>query len=165
MGRGRMSDIEESLKRITSHNGVMGVAVLDDAGKLARYSLPQEMAEKYGEQIFMLQQIARTAVRDVDPRGPDIPAHRHQEIRNLGGAILGGSQVRRDWCHEGQGLHPLCPPAQAGPKRLMQTARQGFRYTSRRAKDLSPRIGRGREKATVDGISYATHSPAYFRPG
>jgi len=32
-----MSDIEESLKRITSHNGVMGVAVLDDAGKLARY--------------------------------------------------------------------------------------------------------------------------------
>jgi hypothetical protein len=31
-----MSDIEESLKRITSHNGVMGVAVLDDAGKLAR---------------------------------------------------------------------------------------------------------------------------------
>merc|ERR1712205_99808 len=67
--RGRMSDIEESLKRITSHNGVMGVAVLDDAGKLARYSLPQEMAEKYGEQIFMLQQsIARTAVRDVDPQ-------------------------------------------------------------------------------------------------
>ena len=34
-----MSDIEESLKRITSHNGVMGVAVLDDAGKLARYVL------------------------------------------------------------------------------------------------------------------------------
>jgi len=32
-----MSDIEESLKRITSHNGVMGVAVLDDAGKLARF--------------------------------------------------------------------------------------------------------------------------------
>ena len=36
-----MSEIEESLKRITSHAGVMGVAVLDDAGKLARYSLPQ----------------------------------------------------------------------------------------------------------------------------
>ena len=36
-----MSEIEESLKRITSHSGVMGVAVLDDAGKLARYSLPQ----------------------------------------------------------------------------------------------------------------------------
>ena len=34
--RAAMSDIEESLKRITSHNGVMGVAVLDDAGKLAR---------------------------------------------------------------------------------------------------------------------------------
>mmetsp|Transcript_25238 Transcript_25238/g.51358 ORF Transcript_25238/g.51358 Transcript_25238/m.51358 type:complete len:113 (+) Transcript_25238:70-408(+) len=63
-----MSDIEESLKRITSHSGVMGVAVLDDAGKLARYSLPQELAEKYGEQIFMLQSIARTAVRDVDPQ-------------------------------------------------------------------------------------------------
>lgn len=35
-GEKGMSDIEESLKRITSHNGVMGVAVLDDAGKLAR---------------------------------------------------------------------------------------------------------------------------------
>ncbi|EKX46160.1 hypothetical protein GUITHDRAFT_86893, partial [Guillardia theta CCMP2712] len=44
------------------------VAVLDDAGKLARYSLPQELAEKYGEQIFVLQSIARTAVRDVDPQ-------------------------------------------------------------------------------------------------
>lgn len=28
----------------------------------------QELAEKYGEQIFMLQSIARTAVRDVDPQ-------------------------------------------------------------------------------------------------
>uniref|UniRef100_A0A7S0Z536 Roadblock/LAMTOR2 domain-containing protein n=2 Tax=Hemiselmis TaxID=77924 RepID=A0A7S0Z536_9CRYP len=63
-----MSEIEESLKRITSHSGVMGVAVLDDAGKLARYSLPQELAEKYGEQVWLLQNIARTAVRDVDPQ-------------------------------------------------------------------------------------------------
>ena len=41
-----MSDIEESLKRITSHNGVMGVAVLDDAGKLARFvsDLPKHFA-------------------------------------------------------------------------------------------------------------------------
>ena len=36
-----MSDIEEALKRITAHQGVMGVAVFDDTGKLARYSLPQ----------------------------------------------------------------------------------------------------------------------------
>ena len=28
----------------------------------------QELAEKYGEKIFMLQSIARTAVRDVDPQ-------------------------------------------------------------------------------------------------
>ena len=35
---------------------------------LRRYSLPQELAEKYGEQIFVLQSIARTAVRDVDPQ-------------------------------------------------------------------------------------------------
>ncbi len=63
-----MSEIEEALKRITSHSGVMGVAVLDDAGKLARYSLPQELAEKYGEQVWLLQNIARTAVRDVDPQ-------------------------------------------------------------------------------------------------
>jgi hypothetical protein len=34
-----MSDIEEALKRITAHQGVMGVAVFDDTGKLARYSL------------------------------------------------------------------------------------------------------------------------------
>jgi hypothetical protein len=39
-----MSDIEESLKRITSHNGVMGVAVLDDAGKLARCAARRPLA-------------------------------------------------------------------------------------------------------------------------
>ncbi len=39
-----MSDIEESLKRITSHNGVMGVAVLDDAGKLARCVARRQLA-------------------------------------------------------------------------------------------------------------------------
>jgi hypothetical protein len=31
-----MSEIEESLKRISAHEGVLGVAILDDAGKLAR---------------------------------------------------------------------------------------------------------------------------------
>ncbi len=41
---GGMSDIEESLKRITSHNGVMGVAVLDDAGKLARCAARRPLA-------------------------------------------------------------------------------------------------------------------------
>ena len=43
-----MSDIEESLKRIKSHNGVMGVAVLDDAGKLARFlsDLPTKALRK-----------------------------------------------------------------------------------------------------------------------
>jgi hypothetical protein len=40
-----MSDIEEALKRITAHQGVMGVAVFDDTGKLARYSLPQVRRE------------------------------------------------------------------------------------------------------------------------
>ena len=42
-----MSDIEEALKRITAHQGVMGVAVFDDTGKLARYSLPQVRKAKY----------------------------------------------------------------------------------------------------------------------
>jgi hypothetical protein len=28
----------------------------------------QELAEKYGEQVWLLQNIARTAVRDVDPQ-------------------------------------------------------------------------------------------------
>jgi hypothetical protein len=41
-----MSDIEESLKRITSHNGVMGVAVLDDAGKLARWGCRGRRADR-----------------------------------------------------------------------------------------------------------------------
>jgi hypothetical protein len=41
-----MSDIEEALKRITAHQGVMGVAVFDDTGKLARYSLPQVRNKK-----------------------------------------------------------------------------------------------------------------------
>ena len=31
-----MSEIEESLKRISAHEGVLGVAILDDSGKLAR---------------------------------------------------------------------------------------------------------------------------------
>jgi hypothetical protein len=63
-----MSDIEEALKRITGHPGVLGVAILDNQGKLARYTLPQELAEKYGAVIFRLQGMARSCVRDVDPQ-------------------------------------------------------------------------------------------------
>ena len=33
-----MSEIEESLKRISAHEGVLGVAILDDSGKLARFA-------------------------------------------------------------------------------------------------------------------------------
>ena len=63
-----MSEIEEALKRITSHPGVLGVAILDDTGKLARYTLPQDLAEKYGAAIYDLLGLARTSVRDVDPQ-------------------------------------------------------------------------------------------------
>jgi len=86
-----MSEIEESLKRISAHEGVLGVAILDDSGKLARsvahskyralrallmssiksrcrYTLPQDVAEKYGASLFMLQGLARTCVRDIDPQ-------------------------------------------------------------------------------------------------
>jgi hypothetical protein len=33
-----------------------------------RYTLPQDVAEKYGAALFMLQGLARTCVRDIDPQ-------------------------------------------------------------------------------------------------
>ncbi len=43
----------------------------------------QELAEKYGEKIFMLQSIARTAVRDVDPQVVKIECSGFYEIQLL----------------------------------------------------------------------------------
>ena len=36
-----MSEIEESLKRISAHEGVLGVAILDDAGTVRSPIMPR----------------------------------------------------------------------------------------------------------------------------
>ena len=104
-----------------------------------RYTLPQDVAEKYGASLFMLQGLARTCVRDIDPQvcisiivplalprltlaapaeRPVLLSHRHEEVRDHGGAALWQRQIHRCRGAEGQGLHAVRSAAQAWSDRI-----------------------------------------------
>uniref|UniRef100_A0A023FAQ0 Dynein light chain roadblock n=1 Tax=Triatoma infestans TaxID=30076 RepID=A0A023FAQ0_TRIIF len=61
------SEVDETLKRIQSHKGVMGVMVINGDGVPIKSSLDNTTTVQYAALITQLCDKARGAVRDLDP--------------------------------------------------------------------------------------------------
>ena len=64
----KMSEVEETLKRINSHKGVKGIVICDEAGTPIRTTLNQEETAMYATHLGSFGTKARSAVRDLDPQ-------------------------------------------------------------------------------------------------
>lgn len=63
------SEIEETLERIKSHEGVKGYVIMNNEGEVLRKlpGMSNEKAREYGEEIYSLARKARHVVRDINP--------------------------------------------------------------------------------------------------
>mmetsp|Transcript_3140 Transcript_3140/g.10818 ORF Transcript_3140/g.10818 Transcript_3140/m.10818 type:complete len:105 (+) Transcript_3140:99-413(+) len=64
---GVASEVEETLKRISSHKGVKGVIIMNSAGVSIRSNMPAEDTENYAAIVSQLAIKAAGAVRSLDP--------------------------------------------------------------------------------------------------
>jgi dynein light chain roadblock-type len=63
-----MSEIEDTLKRINSHKGVVGFVIVNAEGVVVRSTLPKDLTPTYASLITGLASKARAVVRDLDPQ-------------------------------------------------------------------------------------------------
>eukprot|EP00296_Roombia_truncata_P002317 JP438262.1.p1 GENE.JP438262.1~~JP438262.1.p1 ORF type:complete len:98 (-),score=17.90 JP438262.1:174-467(-) len=63
-----MSEVEETLKRITSHKGVIGVIIVSNEGIPIRTNLDAAETQQYAALITQLAAKTRSCVRDLDPQ-------------------------------------------------------------------------------------------------
>lgn len=63
-----MSDVEETIKRISSHKGVIGIIVVNQEGIPIRTTLDNATTVQYAGLIHQLTAKARSTVRDIDPQ-------------------------------------------------------------------------------------------------
>merc|ERR1711912_216442 len=64
-----MSEVEETLKRISSHKGVIGTVIVNNEGVPIRSNLERsEQTAQYASLITQLTSKARGVVRDLDPQ-------------------------------------------------------------------------------------------------
>eukprot|EP00053_Salpingoeca_punica_P007620 m.69409 g.69409 ORF g.69409 m.69409 type:complete len:99 (+) comp14245_c0_seq2:89-385(+) len=63
-----MSEVEETLKRISSHKGVVGIVVVNKEGIAIRSTLDQASTVMYSSLISQLAAKARSVVRELDPQ-------------------------------------------------------------------------------------------------
>eukprot|EP00741_Cyanophora_paradoxa_P017744 tig00000203_g17138.t1 len=63
-----MSEVEETLKRISSHKGVAGILIVNTDGVAIRTNLDQALTAQYAALMTQLAAKARSAVRDLDPQ-------------------------------------------------------------------------------------------------
>jgi len=63
-----MSEVEETLKRIQAHKGVVGVIVVNSEGIPVRTTLDNSTTVQYAGLLHQLTIKARTCVRDLDPQ-------------------------------------------------------------------------------------------------
>ncbi|KAF8363198.1 dyrb-1 [Pristionchus pacificus] len=61
-----MSDVEETIKRIQSQKGVVGVIVMDNAGRAIRSTLDDEQTAQYSALLQTLCERAKGAIRELD---------------------------------------------------------------------------------------------------
>ena len=62
-----MSDVEETLKRIQSQKGVIGVLIMDSDGRPIRSTLDQETTVQYAGLLQQLADKSKNVVREMDP--------------------------------------------------------------------------------------------------
>ena len=60
--------VEETLKRVNSHKGVLGVVIFNAEGIPVRSTLAAALATQYAALMSTLLAKARAAVRDLDPQ-------------------------------------------------------------------------------------------------
>ena len=63
-----MSEVEETLKRINSHKGVLGIVIVNHEGVPIRSTLDAKQSNDYAANITSLASKARSAVRTLDPQ-------------------------------------------------------------------------------------------------
>jgi len=63
-----MSEIEETLKRIQSHKGVIGIIIVNNEGIPIRSTLDNNETAQYAALITQLAIKAKSTVRDLDPQ-------------------------------------------------------------------------------------------------
>ncbi|CAH1269829.1 dynein light chain roadblock-type 2 [Branchiostoma lanceolatum] len=63
-----MSEVEEMLKRIQGHKGVIGIIVVNSEGIPIRTTLDNSTTVQYAGLIHQLSNKARSVVRDIDPQ-------------------------------------------------------------------------------------------------
>jgi len=63
-----MSEVEECLKRVQSHKGVIGIIVVNVEGIPIRTTLDNSTTVQYAGLFHQLTAKARSTVRDIDPQ-------------------------------------------------------------------------------------------------
>merc|ERR1712228_23810 len=63
-----MSDVEETLKRISSHKGVQGIVIVNAEGIPIRSTMENQITTQYAANLSSLAGKARSVVRDLDPQ-------------------------------------------------------------------------------------------------
>ena len=62
------SEVEETMKRLSSHKGVVGVLIINSEGIPVKSTLDNALAVQYAALISQLSQKAQMVVQDVDPQ-------------------------------------------------------------------------------------------------
>lgn len=65
---GQASEVEETLKRLQGHKGVIGVVIVNQDGIPIRTTFDQSTTVQYAGLITQLCSKARSAVRELDPQ-------------------------------------------------------------------------------------------------
>ena len=63
-----MSEVEDTIKRIQSHKGVIGIIVVNSEGIPIRTTLDNSTTVQYAGTLYRLAAQARNCVRDTDPQ-------------------------------------------------------------------------------------------------
>lgn len=63
-----MTEVEETIKRVQSHKGVLGIIVVNAEGIPIRTTLDNSTTVQYAGLIHQLTMKARSTVRDIDPQ-------------------------------------------------------------------------------------------------
>uniref|UniRef100_H2Z583 Dynein light chain roadblock n=1 Tax=Ciona savignyi TaxID=51511 RepID=H2Z583_CIOSA len=64
----KMSEVEETIKRIQSHKGVIGTIVVNSEGIPIRTTLDNSTTVHYAGLIHQLTLKSRSTIRDIDPQ-------------------------------------------------------------------------------------------------
>ncbi len=62
-----MAEVEETIKRIQSHKGVVGVIIMDSEGHPIRSTLDNQTSQQYAALLQQLADKAKHVVKELDP--------------------------------------------------------------------------------------------------